>query len=78
MEWSQGNIAYLALVMVGFCVFIFSVGYASWRTSRPEHRPQELRDEGPAPHSDRTVPPTPEQGLKVHGDKLSHSMDVAL
>ncbi len=73
MSWSPGNIAYLALVVTGFTVFMLTVGYGSWQSSRKAPKAEAAKT--PAP-----LPPVVagEPSLKVHGDKLGHSMDVAL
>ena len=66
MSLSTGNIAYLVMVVGAFLFFMVLMAYASW-TSRGGRK---LQDTAPAGLKS--------DSLKVHGDKLSHTMDVAL
>ncbi len=67
MDLSIGNMIYLGLVAAGFAFFVTMLGVTAWWCNGPL-----AKDRG-APPEDQTKGPS----LKVHGDKLSHSLDAA-
>lgn len=65
MELSIGNMLYLGLVAAGFGFFIGVLGFTSWWCNR-----QNRGAKGDALQLELG-------SLKVHGDKLSHTLDRA-